>query len=140
MAAKAAKLLHPLHPFATSWMSTITTLSVGPMLQVVLGSELQRLLHIDLPARDVHLAARSPGRTADLPTCLLCALWKPASGLAELCCAGVAITAHTYMLTLLRAFLLPTPVPMPGFCCTHTEGLPCFHRTLAVAQGHGQAA
>jgi len=38
---------------------------------VALGSELQRLLHIELPARDVHLAARSPGRTVDLPTCLL---------------------------------------------------------------------
>lgn len=111
------------------------------MLQVVLGSELQRLLHIDLPARDVHLAARSPGRTVDLPTCLLCVLCKPAAGLAELCCAGVAITAETCMLTLLRAFLPPTPTPTPVFCCTHTGGgLSCFHRTLAVAQGHGEAA
>lgn len=59
------------------------------MLQVVLGSELQRLLHIDLPARDVHLAARSPGHTADLPTCLLCALWKPAAGLLRCAVLGL---------------------------------------------------
>lgn len=48
--------------------------TLAPGLQVALGSELQQLLRIDLPARDVHRAARSPGRTADLPACLLCAL------------------------------------------------------------------
>ena len=37
---------------------------------VVLGAELAQLLRVELPARDVHVAARQPGRLADLPTCL----------------------------------------------------------------------
>lgn len=42
-----------------------------PPLQVALGSELARLLQVELPARDAHLVARQPGRLSELPGPLL---------------------------------------------------------------------
>jgi E1A-binding protein p400 len=80
-------------------------------LQVALGSDLQQLLRIELPARDVHLAARSPGRTTDLPACLLDIVKLPERRAAE-----ADETLRTFCCAIPKARATP-----PELWCSHPD-------------------